>query len=62
MYEKFYKIWHLLGGRKFVGLVLATVLCFEGKLTGDMWIIAFAVYCGANVAQKTLLKEEGSKK
>lgn len=46
------RIWRIIGGRKFVGLILATFLCYIGRLDGSLWVIAFGVYCGANVSQK----------
>lgn len=55
--DKIEKVWRMLGGRKFLGLILATILCYVGRLSGEMWVIAFSVYCGANVSQKVLKKD-----
>jgi len=50
--DKTKNMWRILGGRKFLGFLLATLLCYTGKISGEIWIIAFTVYCGANVSQK----------
>ncbi len=48
-------MWRLLGGRKFLGFIVATVLAWTGRLSGEGWLIAFGIYAGFNVAQKVLL-------
>lgn len=49
------KIWRALGGRKFLAFVAATILCWFGKITGEIWLMAMGFFVGANVAQKFLL-------
>ncbi|MDI6872111.1 MAG: hypothetical protein QME79_12360 [Bacillota bacterium] len=53
------KLWRALGGRKFLGLVIATWLCYIGRLPGEAWVLALGMYLGANVAQKVLAGRYG---
>ncbi len=60
--NKIEKFWRAIGGRKFIGFVLATILCFYGKISGEIWLIAFSIYCSANVVQKAVLNWMSSQK
>ena len=40
-----------LTSRKFLGFVVATALCFFGKLDSNSWVIVFGIFCAANVAE-----------
>ncbi len=53
------RLWRTLGGRKFIGLVIATWLCYAGRMTGEAWVLALGMYLGANVAQKVLAGRYG---
>jgi|YelNatPaOPRAMG01_1025707.scaffolds.fasta_scaffold419820_1 hypothetical protein len=50
--NKIEKFWRTVGGRKFVGFILATVLCVMGKISDQIWLATFMTYCTANVVQK----------
>ena len=50
------KLWKALGGRKFLGFVAACVFLACGLINEQIWLAAFGVYVGANVAQKALLQ------
>jgi len=59
------KFINKIGSRKFIGFLIGTLLCVFGKISGETWFAVFAVYCGANVAQKiglTLTSESKSEK
>jgi len=56
------KIWETIGGRKFLGFLLATLLVYAGKISDQVWLVAFITYCGANVAQKIGLNIKEVKK
>lgn len=49
-------LWPLLGGRKFIVLVLASALLLAGKLESLHWTILACAYIGLNVAQDWILK------
>lgn len=53
------KLWTLLGGRKFLGFILSTALLWFGKVSDEIWCVAFIAYVGSNVAQKALLSVKG---
>lgn len=48
------KLWRTIGGRKFVGFVIASIFMVCGLISDVVWLSAFAIYAGANVAQKVL--------
>jgi len=52
--------WRAIGGRKFIGFILATYLCITGKISDQVWLAAFITYCSANVFQK--IKNERGRK
>lgn len=46
-------IWGFLlriGSRKFIGLIIATLLLIYGKLSGQLWLYAFFAYIGVEGA------------
>ena len=49
------KFWRIIGGRRFLGFIVATVLMWFDKIPADVWALTFVAYVGANVAQKALL-------
>jgi hypothetical protein len=49
------KLWTAMGGRKFVGFALASVFLACGLISDVVWLSAFGLYVGSNVAQKVLL-------
>jgi hypothetical protein len=53
------KFWSFIGGRKFLVLVLATGLCFVGKVESLHWVIVACAYIGLNVVQDWILKGKG---
>ena len=50
------KVWDLLGGRKFLGFAFACLFLTVGRISDAVWVTAFGLYVGANVAQKVLLE------
>jgi hypothetical protein len=50
------RMWRVLGGRKFLGLVVATVLCAAGRINGAEWVAAFGLYAVTNVAADKVAK------
>lgn len=56
------RFWVVIGGRKFLGFVLASVFLYLGKISQDIWLIAFSVYCGSNIAQKIFYEKEDKAK
>lgn len=56
------KLWTLLGGGKFLGFVLSTALLWFGKVSDEIWCVAFVAYVGSNVAQKALLSVKGGER
>lgn len=49
------RLWTAVGGRKFIGFVLACAFLMAGLISDTIWAVAFSVYVGGNVAQKALL-------
>lgn len=45
------KIWGIIGGRKFLVLVFATIGLLIGKLTSADWVIVAGIYTAGNVAR-----------
>ena len=39
---------------KLLAFATATALAYIGKLPPEMWIIAFATFCGTNISQKLI--------
>lgn len=48
------KVWRAIGGRKFLGFVFASVLCWFGKISDVIWFLAFLAYVSLNVLQKAI--------
>ena len=48
------RIWFIIGGRKFLVLVIGTVSLLLGKLDSWHWVAVAGIYIGGNVAQKIL--------
>lgn len=48
----FKSIFSALGGRKFLALVMATVLIIIDKIPAEIWLAVVSVYCASNVLQK----------
>jgi len=46
--------------KKFLCLILATVLLARGLLSGQDWVIVAGIYLGSNVAQKFVTKNNGN--
>jgi multisubunit Na+/H+ antiporter MnhF subunit len=42
----------LIGWRKFIAFLIACVFVWFGKISDDIWVIAFAVFVGGNVVAK----------
>jgi hypothetical protein len=53
------KLWTILGGRKFVILILSTGLLCLGKIDSWQWLIIAGLYIGVNLAQDWILKKKG---
>ncbi len=41
-----------IGGRKFIAFLISCILLWFGKISGELWVVCFSVFCGANVGQK----------
>jgi len=54
------KIWNILGGRKFLGFIFACAFLIFGKISDMVWVTAFGLYVGANVAQKIMFERKDS--
>jgi hypothetical protein len=48
------KFWSAVGGRKFFGLGIATVLLCYHLIPAEIWFAAYLLFCGANVYQDYL--------
>jgi hypothetical protein len=48
------KIWQTLGGRKFLAFAAATVLLIADKISENVWLWAFGIYCAANIVKAAL--------
>ena len=46
------RIWFIIGGRKFLVLVIGTVALLLGKLDSWHWVAVAGLYIGGNVIQK----------
>ena len=46
------KVYDLLGGRKFIGFIMATGALFAGKMSDTAWSAVFGIYCALNVIDK----------
>ena len=42
----------LVGWRKFIAFLIACVFVWFGKISDDIWVIAFGVFVSGNVAAK----------
>lgn len=42
------KLWNLIGGRKFLALLLSFVGLLVGKIASSDWVLIVAIFCGAN--------------
>jgi hypothetical protein len=56
MIEKF---WNLLGGRKFLGFIIATWLLIAKSITGEIWLTVFFIYAASNLAAEYLRSKSG---
>ncbi|HEX2954361.1 MAG TPA: hypothetical protein VHR47_10310 [Bacillota bacterium] len=52
--ESIRKLWEAIGGRKFLGLLVATVLAWAGRLTSEAWVLVFFIFVLGNVFEKML--------
>ena len=42
------KLWNLIGGRKFIALLLSFIGLLTGKIASIDWVYIVAIFCGAN--------------
>lgn len=56
------QLWTIIGGRKFLVLVLGTVGLLFGRLDSWSWVVVAGLYIGGNVAQKVLRGDGNDKK
>jgi hypothetical protein len=45
------RIWGIIGGRKFLVLIFATIGLLVGKLTSSDWVIVAGIYTAGNIAR-----------
>lgn len=50
------RLWRAVGGRKFLGFALASIFLAVGLISDVIWLSAFGIFVGGNVAQKVLLQ------
>jgi hypothetical protein len=56
------KFFFWVGGRKFFGLILATVLLCFSKIPPEIWLTAYLLFAGSNVYQDYLKTKSGGTK
>lgn len=47
--------------KKFIVMILATIFCFLGVITGGQWLIVAGAYAGLNFGQKLLRDNNGNR-
>lgn len=52
------RIWRIIGGRKFLVLVFATIGLLIGKITSSDWVIVAGIYTAGNVARSFIKGKE----
>jgi hypothetical protein len=47
-------LWEAIGGRKFLGLLVATALTWAGRLSSEAWVLVFLIFVLGNLFEKML--------
>ena len=48
----FERAWAALDGKKkWIGLILATVMCWFGKISGEVWLASYTAFCAAETVK-----------
>ena len=55
--ERFFKLVRDITSIKILAIVLATWLVYEGKITGEIWLLATVFSLGGRIYEKKLYKQ-----